>query len=129
MKLLLINITLHVSLAFRRRLNLEPLPLINDRLLLFQTCFAITHYSTYLNEDPESPVFKKCAAFLFKYQAVTSDSESKVRVFSPFPKIPVVNLTGVHMLATHVGHSHCSHNCSWQYKRPKWQWLRKNRKD
>ena len=39
------------------------------------------------------------AAFTFKNQAVTSESERKVRVFS-FPKIPEVNLTGAeHMLA------------------------------
>ena len=53
------------------------------------------HYSTHLNDQPEVPVFKKDAAFLFKYQAVTSENESKVRVFSSFPKIPDVNLTGV----------------------------------
>ena len=54
----------------------------------------MTHHSTHLNDQPEVPVFKKGAAFLFKYQAVTSESESKVRVFSPFPRIPDVNLTG-----------------------------------
>ena len=103
MKLLLICITPHVSLAFRRRLHLEPLPLIIDWLLLFQTCLAITHYSTYLNEDPEAPVFKKGAAFLFKYQTVTSESKSKVRVFSRFPKTPEMNLTGAeHMLVTAI---------------------------
>ena len=38
-----------------------------------------------------------------KYQAVTSESESKVRVFSPFSKIPEVNLTGAEqMLATAI---------------------------
>ena len=57
-------------------------------------CYTVTHYSTHLNDQPEVPVFKKGAAFLFKYQAVTSESESKARVFSPFPKIPDVNLTG-----------------------------------
>lgn len=53
----------------------------------------ITHYSTHLNEHDEVPVIRKGAAFLFKYQAVTSESESKVRVFSPFPTVPEVNLT------------------------------------
>ena len=89
---------LQVSLAFRGHLNLEPLPLIIALLLLSQTCLTITHYSTYLNDDLEAPVFKKGAAFLFKYQAVTSESESKVRVFSPFPKIPEVNLTGAEQM-------------------------------
>ena len=51
------------------------------------------HYSTHLNEEPQAPTFKKGAAFLFKHQAVTSESESKVRVFTHFPKLPHVNLT------------------------------------
>ena len=58
----------------------------------------MTYYSTHLNDQPEVPVFKKGTAFLFKYQAVTSESESKVRVFSPFPKTPDVNLTGAEEL-------------------------------
>ena len=96
-------IILHVSLAFRRRLNLEPLLVVIDLLLLFQACLTITHYSTYLNGDLKAPVFKNGAAFLFKYQAVTSERESKVRVFSPFPKVPEVNLTGAEqMLATAI---------------------------
>ena len=61
-------------------------------------CYSVTHYSTHLNDQPEVPVFKKGAAFLFKNQAVTSESESKVRVFSLFPKIPDVNLTGAEEL-------------------------------
>ena len=97
------HIVLHVYLAFRRRLNFEPLPLIIALLLFFHTCSTITHNSTYLNDDLEAPVFKKGAAFLFKYQAITSESESKVRVFSPFPKTPEVNLTGAEqMLATAI---------------------------
>ena len=50
-------------------------------------------FTTHLNDDLEKPVFKKGAAFVFKYQAVTSESESKVRVFSPFPKMPLINIT------------------------------------
>ena len=103
MKLLLLYITLHVPLAFRRRLNLKPPLLIVDLLLNFQTCLTITHYTTYLNNSLEAQVFKKGAAFLFKYQAVTSESESKVRLFSPFPKIPEVYLTGAEqMLSTAI---------------------------
>ena len=94
----LMYIILHVSLAFRRRLNLEPLPLVIDLLLLFHTFLTITHYSTYLNDDFEAPVFRKGEASLFEYQVVTSESESKVRVFSPFPKIPKVNLTGAEQM-------------------------------
>ena len=103
MILLLLYITLHVPLALRRPLNLEPLTLIIDWFLLFQTCLAITHYSTYLNDNLEAPVFKIGAAFLFKYQAVISESGSKVRVVFMFPKIPEVNLNGAeHMLATAI---------------------------
>ena len=82
----LMYIILHVSLAFRRRLNFEPLPLIIALLLLFQACLTITHYSTYLNDDLEAPVFKKGAASLFKNQAVIFESESKVRVSPRFRK-------------------------------------------
>ena len=52
-------------------------------------CFTVTH----LNDQPVVPVFKKGATSLFKDQAVASKSESKIRVFSPFPKIPDVTLT------------------------------------
>ena len=54
---------------------------------------AQVQFSTHLNDNLEQPVFKKGAAFVFKYQAVTSESESKVRVFSPFPQMPTISLT------------------------------------
>ena len=38
-------------------------------------------------------VFKKVAAFVFKYQAVTSESGSKVRLFSPFPQMLVIDIS------------------------------------
>ena len=84
------------------------------------------HYSTHLNlthlnGQPEVPVFKKGAAFLFKYQGVTSESESKVRVFSPFLKIPVVNLTGAEDLLnlakiriTEIGSMYVQKVCEFQ---------------
>ena len=50
-------------------------------------------FTTHLNDDLEKPVFKKGAAFVFKFRAVTSESESKVRVFSPFLKMPLINIT------------------------------------
>ena len=61
-------------------------------------------YNTNINKH-ETPVFKKGAAFVFKYQAVTSESESKVRVFSPFPEIPAINLTDAHTILQTRGHS------------------------
>ena len=67
--------------------------------------FAEVQFSTHLNDESDTPIFKKEAAFIFKYQAVTSESESKVRVFSPFPRLPVLNLTDAYSLVAHRGHS------------------------
>ena len=50
-------------------------------------------------------VFKKGAAFVFQFQAVTAESESKVRVFSPFPRIPDINLTNAYTILKNRGHS------------------------
>ena len=67
--------------------------------------FAEVQFSTHLNDESDTPIFKKGAAFVFKYQAVTSESESKVRVFSPFPRLPEINLTEAFSLVAHRGHS------------------------
>ena len=67
--------------------------------------FAEVQFSTHLNDESDTPSFKKGAAFVFKYQAVTSENESKVRVFSPFPKLPEINLTEAYSLVAHRGHS------------------------
>ena len=63
-------------------------------------CFTVTHYSTHLKDQPEVPVSRRGAAFFFKNHSVTSESESKGRVFSPLPRIPDVNLTGADELLT-----------------------------
>ena len=60
--------------------------------------FADVQFSTHLNDDSDIPIFKKGAAFVFKYQAVTSESESKVRVFSPFPGLSETNLAEAYSL-------------------------------
>ena len=44
------------------------------------------------------PEFERGAAFIFKYQVLTSESESQVRLFSPFPTLPDVNIDGVHAI-------------------------------
>ena len=44
------------------------------------------------------PEFERGAAFIFKHQVVTSKSESLVRLFSPFPTLPDVNIDGVHAI-------------------------------
>ena len=67
--------------------------------------FAEVQFFTHLNDESDTPIFKKGAAFVFKYQAVISESESKVRVFSPFPRLPEINLTEAYSLVAHGGHS------------------------
>ena len=44
------------------------------------------------------PEFERGAAFIFKYQVVTSESESQIRLISPFPTLPDVNIDGVHAI-------------------------------
>ena len=44
------------------------------------------------------PEFERAAAFVFKYQVVTSGSESQVRLFSPFPTLPYVNTDVIHAI-------------------------------
>ena len=74
-------------------------------ILLIGTMFAEDQISTQLNDESGTPIFKKGAAFVFKYQVVTSESESKVRVFSPFSCLPEINLTEAYSLVAHRGHS------------------------
>ena len=44
------------------------------------------------------PEFERGAASIFKYQVVTSESESQVRLFSLFPTLPDVNIDEVHVI-------------------------------
>ena len=67
--------------------------------------YAEVQFSIHLNDESGTPIFKKGAAFVFKYQAVTSESESKVRVFSPYPRLPEINLIEAYSLVAHKGHS------------------------
>ena len=53
-------------------------------------------YSTVNNQ--ELPEFERGAAFIFKYQVVTSESESEIRLFSPFRTLPDVNIDGMHAI-------------------------------
>ena len=53
-----------------------------------------------------TPFVQKGAAFIYNYQAVTSESKSKVRVFSPFPQSPTVDLTEVDSLIDLVSNIH-----------------------
>ena len=73
-------------------------------ILLNGTMFADVQFATLLSDELDTPIFKKGAAFVSKYQAVTSESESKVRVFSPFPRLPEIILTEAYSLVAHRGH-------------------------
>ena len=53
-----------------------------------------------------TPIIQKGAAFIYNYQAVTSESQSKVRAFSPFPQPPPVDLTAVDSLIDLVSNIH-----------------------
>ena len=44
------------------------------------------------------PEFERGAAFIFKYQVVTSKSESQVRLLSPFPTLPDVNIDSMRVI-------------------------------
>ena len=74
-------------------------------ILLIGTMSAEVRFSTHLNDEPDTPILEKRTAFVFKYHTVTSESEGKVRVFSPFPRLPEINLTEAYFLVAHRGHS------------------------
>ena len=42
-------------------------------------------FQTSVGSEKEDPVFQRGAVFIYASQAVRSESESKVRLFSPFP--------------------------------------------
>ena len=63
--------------------------------------FAHTvQYST-VNKQ-QLPAFERGAAFIFKYQVVTSGIESQVQLFTLFPNLPDVNLDGVHAILLEI---------------------------
>ena len=74
-------------------------------ILLIGTIFAEVKFSTHLNDDPDTLIFKKGTAFVFKYQTVTCESESKVRVLLPFLRFLEIKLIEPHSLVAHRGHS------------------------
>ena len=98
---------LHIHALFRPSSILVTLLLLSHFLLILfnETIFAEVHFSTQLNDDSDTPNFRKGATFVFKYQAVTSESESKVHVFSPFRRLLEINLKEAYSLVVHRGHS------------------------
>ena len=81
--------TLHQK---QRRSTFRITTLLHIWATLFITCTI--QYST-VNKQ-RLPEFERGAAFTFKFQVVTSKSESQVRLFSPLPTLPDVNIDGVH---------------------------------
>ena len=64
---------------------------------LFHSLLKGVQFTTHLSNSLDKFVFKEGATFVFKYPAVTSENESKIRVFSPFPKVTEINLIDVHI--------------------------------
>ena len=59
--------------------------------------FEVTFQTSEVTEN-EDPVFQRGAVFIYAYQAVTSESESKYKLFSPFPQPPACDPVGAHRL-------------------------------
>ena len=51
-------------------------------------------FQTSGGSEKENPVFQGGAVFIYAYQAVTSESENEVRLFSPFPQPPAFDSAG-----------------------------------
>ena len=49
-------------------------------------------FQTSVDSQKEDPVSQRGLVFSYAYQAVTSSRESRVRLFSPFPQLPAVDL-------------------------------------
>ena len=57
--------------------------------ITFQTC---------VGSEREDPSFQRGGVFIYAYEAVTSESESKVRLFSPFSQPPAFDPAGAFRL-------------------------------
>ena len=51
-------------------------------------------FQTSVGSEKEDPVFQRGPVFIYAYQAVTSESDSKVRLFSPLPQPPAFDPAG-----------------------------------
>ena len=65
--------------------------------------YAEVQFTTHLSDSLNNPVFRKGAAFVFQFQAVTPESDSNVRVFSSFPQILDINLTNAYTILQQRG--------------------------
>ena len=72
-------------------------PWLNFIILLKSWCPLISSEATFetsVGSEKEDPVFQRGAVFIYAYQAVTSENESKVRLFSSFPQPPAFDPAG-----------------------------------
>ena len=53
-----------------------------------------SYFPKSVGSEKEDPVFQRGAVFIYAYQAVTCECESKGRLFSPFPQPPAFNPAG-----------------------------------
>ena len=63
-------------------------------------------FQTSVGSEKNDPVFQRGAVFIYAYQAVTSESKSKVRIFSPFPQPPAIDPAGALRLRQIVLEAH-----------------------
>ena len=72
-------------------------PFRTTTLLYIWGTFLVANTIQYSTVNKQQlPEFERGAAFIFRYQVVTSESGSQIRLFSPFPTLPDVNIDGVH---------------------------------
>ena len=63
-------------------------------------------FQTNVSSEEDDPVFQRGAEFIYAYQAVTSESKSKVRLFSPFAQPPAIDPAGALRLRQIVLEAH-----------------------
>ena len=88
----------HVKKALRKNANIRNKTGLLLALFVWGK-FFIAHTVQYSTVNRQQlPTFERGADFVFKYQVVTSESESQVRLSSPFPSLPDVSIDGVHAI-------------------------------
>ena len=87
-----------------------------DHVHLFCFFFVVSNvpvrqFVPYGPSTDGTSINRKGSAFIYNYQAVTSESETKVRVFSPFSQPPSVDSTAVDSLVDLVSKIHKQITC------------------
>ena len=71
---------------------------ITTLLYIWVTVFIANNIQYSIVNKEQLPQFERRAAFISRYQVLISESERQVRLFSPFPTIPDINIDGVHTI-------------------------------